>query len=107
VSDWQIGDLMLCVDAGPMKIIGGLEEAEDEAIGNLREGRIYRVDRIRTGLTVDCIGLVDLTERAGGVSTRFRKIRPDEHEACEDEFITLLNRSKAPAKVGFDEGVSQ
>jgi hypothetical protein len=25
---------------------------------------------------------------------RFRKIRPDEREACEPEFVTLLNRSK-------------
>ena len=28
---------------------------------------------------------------------RFRKIRPDAHERCEDEFITLLNRTKVSA----------
>jgi hypothetical protein len=28
---------------------------------------------------------------------QFRKIRPDEHEDCEPEFVTLLNRIKVEA----------
>lgn len=84
MDDWQIGDLALCVDAGPLKYIDGLPEARREYVEALVAGRLYKVTHISKGRTCDCIGLGDANYRAGGVSTRFRKIRPLTDEERED-----------------------
>jgi hypothetical protein len=110
VSDWQAGDLALCVDARRNPGVA--------RVSPIQEGGVYRVAGVqRLGCahalygTSDCSlfleGLLSEALTGAFAAARFRKIRPDEHEACEAEFVTLLNRSKVPAKVGFDEGVSQ
>lgn len=91
---WEIGDLALCVDDGPAIWLQGMPECNGEYIGKLRKGRIYQIALIggESGLTaflMEC--------GAGGLSHRFRKIKPDA-EPCEEEFTVLIKRMK-PAKV--------
>lgn len=88
-ADWQVGDLALCVAA-----------PDDPRFGPApyEEGATYSV----TGVAVNYRGSVGL--RLAGVEIHsdsgaawhgnFRKIRPDEHEPCEPEFVTLLTRVK-------------
>jgi hypothetical protein len=92
MSDWQAGDLAVCVDAHDNPAFRPTE---------VREGRTYRVTQVINhpfrnhagwpglllqGIQCDCTNGFD--------HRRFRKIRPDEQEACEPEFVTLLKRSK-------------
>ena len=101
--DWQVGDLAVCVNR--KRIHCGHTDIHNGDF--LPEGnsalRVVAVGRARTytGTAARC-GCVELTLENGsaGVASRFRKIRPDEHEACEPEFVTLLKKSKKPAKVG-------
>jgi hypothetical protein len=96
MSDWQVGDLAVCVDAKPHP---DNDAARNVSLSQLSEGKTYRV----TGLAkVDGIFLAGVTaayerEGYGWRSSRFRKIAPDKHEACEDEFVTLLKREKVNA----------
>jgi hypothetical protein len=95
MSDWQVGDLALCQDDSP------------DAFGALPvvAGAVYRVAGItnapeRHDKYGTCLGLhLEDVERWhwGYSAPRFRKIRPDEHEACEPEFVKLLKRTKVPA----------
>ena len=96
MSDWQVGDLAVCVDDSPCKCPCGGSPVSVTA------GVIYRVEAMRpnpgsTGPWPTLI-LQGVGARPGhyrGVNeNRFRKIRPDEHRACEEEFVTLLKRSK-------------
>lgn len=75
---WKVGDLAVCVDDSPPRMIGGLIETKREYVERLRKGEIYRVTHIARGKTVDCIGLGDINKRAGGECTRFRPILPAE-----------------------------
>jgi hypothetical protein len=88
-DDWKVGDLAVCVSS----VAGSV----------LVEGRVYTV----TGVDVAESWYADAGEvglhlrearannRCGGFyAYRFRKIRPDEHEACEEEFRILLQLSK-------------
>jgi hypothetical protein len=92
MSDWQVGDLAVCVDAGHNKMI--------------ETGKVYRVEAVRVAPAgysdTGSLGLVlegiCSNDRGGGYhATRFRKIAPDKPEACEDEFVTLLKRGKVSA----------
>jgi hypothetical protein len=96
--DWQVGDLAVCVNADPHPQYGPV---------TLREGCVYRVAGVKPGLEFNslvgrqCIGIYiagNLSAAPAGsyVADRFRKIRPDEHQACEPEFVTLLKRAKRP-----------
>lgn len=94
MSDWQVGDLAACVNSGKCpKCVNTCP------LPALDEGRIYTVATI----TSDEQGLLfDLAEFGrdpdwGFCAEHFRKIRPDEHEACEPEFVTLLKRTKVSA----------
>jgi hypothetical protein len=92
VSDWQVGDKALCVDAGPDRFYGdvGLTLGRIYTVVGLPMGNQY--DRWKEGLE---LGEVRPPKPSVGyASYRFRKIRPDEHEDCEPEFVELLNRSK-------------
>jgi hypothetical protein len=97
-NDWQVGDLAVCVDA---------QSRVNPTPTLLVEGRTYRVSGIYAPgrrLSSDFgspgyIGLMLEGLRNDSLSgafdaRRFRKIRPDEHQACEEEFVTLLKRSK-------------
>jgi hypothetical protein len=97
MSDWQVGDLAVCVDASS-RHPGNMSSSV------LREGAVYTVigiappERWITGEYG--IGLVFAEVRqpvnsdGSFIATRFRKIRPDKHESCEPEFVTLLKRSR-------------
>jgi hypothetical protein len=85
-----VGDLAVCVDARRSP---------------LTDGAVYTVSACLYHPALNCLGeftewtlLLHEVEPIHGLmgfcSTRFRKIRPDEQEACEPEFITLLKRSK-------------
>jgi hypothetical protein len=93
MSDWAVGDLVVCVDDVP--------QAGDRVRSGLVRGRTYTVsglfyegpgDRCSVGLTL--VELMPPPGRFAFCSDRFRKILPDKHEACETEFVTLLNRIK-------------
>jgi hypothetical protein len=92
-EDWKVGDLALCVDASPT--MNGRETG-------LAEGRVYRVtayfpipEPSKFGPSPGIlVGGVKFAGRRSFSSARFRKIRPDEHEDCEPEFVELLKRSK-------------
>jgi hypothetical protein len=94
--DWQVGDLAVCVDDGPHP-----QEPDRAGLTLVRTGGFYRVSGIGvsefyncTVLTFDGIdGHLD-TSTGFYAAWRFRKIRPDEQEACEPEFVTLIKRSK-------------
>lgn len=95
-DDWKVGDLALCVRGGggklrnAFKLSGkGYSEAHK---GCVTEGAVYTVRAVRP--TDGGLGL-GLKEIDGPwCASRFRKIRPDEHEDCEPEFVELLNRIK-------------
>lgn len=87
-TDWQVGDLAVRVDDTPT---GG-------PMVGLKLGHIYRVANI----TQTPVGLLRLWFEGvphvnGAAARQFRKIRPDAHEACETEFVTLLKRSRVSA----------
>lgn len=93
MSDWQVGDLAVCVDASP--------DFDGEPVP-LEQGTAYRVSGVafaprpsrkwgaRVGLNL--LGVEPWPW--GYASERFRKVVADEHEACETEFVTLLKRLK-------------
>ena len=96
MSDWQVGDLAVCVD--------------DRDCRKLANGRVYGVVEVIPPGSVSSDGVPNSTGitglRLAGVQNRphcawseyrFRKVRPDKHEACEDEFVTLLKRGKVSA----------
>ena len=88
-GDWKPGDLAVCVDNGE-RPLGRADR--------LRVGQIYTVSSVATNRHGH-IGLILQGVRSGGylggyVADRFRKVRPDQHEPCEEEFATLLNRTK-------------
>jgi hypothetical protein len=92
MNDWQVGDLALCVD----------DRQNPHAIGPCRAkaGQIYcvagvsTVDEPNTLFGRDGGGLYFDFDHQIYAAARFRKIRPDAHEACEEEFITLLRRTE-------------
>jgi hypothetical protein len=95
MSDWQVGDMAVS--------IGRQNRDNWWAKGGPPKGTILPVDAVV--VTADWTALV-FNQFPSPHFTRgwqhycFRKIRPDEHEACEPEFITLLKRSKIPALEG-------
>jgi hypothetical protein len=98
MSDWQVGDLAVCVDAEP-------QAGDFIRDSQLRVGSVYTVTRVllsggrgdRTAIGLSLLGMRPAGGREGYCEDRFRKIRPDEHEACEPEFVTLLKRTKVRA----------
>lgn len=95
MTDWKVGDEAVCVDARPRRW---------SYSNPLRENAVYTVIRVthdRCPHYGQAVGLVlaELsTEAPGGFfAERFRKVVKDKHEKCEDEFITLLKRSKVTA----------
>jgi hypothetical protein len=90
-DDWKVGDLAVCVDARPNCVTGQANPC--------KLGAVYTVERIVFDTSgVMGLGLVGVEfpncSLNADVATRFRKIRPDEHEPCEEEFRILLKLSK-------------
>jgi hypothetical protein len=89
MSDWQVGDLALCLaDHGDW--VGMSYGAVVKGPENGAVSRVIEIGYAGDGLKFAEFGHFFHRDR-------FRKIRPDEHEACEPEFVTLLKRVKAPA----------
>jgi hypothetical protein len=93
VNDWQVGDLALCVADAPCACCGTPTAAV--------AGRVYRVTDYYLAtrgfwcLSLEGVHPITNTKHWRGINAaRFRKIRPDELEACEPEFVTLLKRTK-------------
>ena len=97
-DDWKVGDLALCVDAGPFSHPRFRTTKPGRHI-LLSRGAVYRVARpLFEEMTGLCgLALEEFPDHEW-LAERFRKIRPDEHEDCEPEFVTLLNNCK-PVKV--------
>jgi hypothetical protein len=89
MSEWQVGDLAVCV------IGDGWFGYEHGSVPSAapQKNAVYRVVKVRPrdALVFLCFAEIDAK---GWNSAAFRKIRPDEHEACESEFVTLLQRIK-------------
>lgn len=88
MSDWAVGDLAACINKG-----GWIDGSTGKPAQGMPYGWVGQVIRVwdQVGSTM----LVFETGNPHGYSARqFRKIRPDEHGACEPEFVTLLKRTK-------------
>ena len=103
-DDWQVGDLAVCVRDGP--VFCRVPGYEIEHCGTLapRRGRTVRVASIYPAVCDDgCVAecgciVLQAEDGSAGIAKRFRKIRPDQHEPCEEEFRILLQLSKKRVK---------
>ena len=89
--DWQIGDLAVCIEGGDWF---SFEKQDFDGIGP-ELGSVHKVTFVSIqhgGVALDFAEWPDEWFWADA----FRKIRPDEHEACEPEFVTLIKRAKRP-----------
>jgi hypothetical protein len=98
MSDWEVGDLAVCVDDRPNPVWGP---------SGLTMSAVYRVTGVIFNPAPSSLygredwGLflagIDSGTEDGFCGSRFRKITPDKREACEDEFVTLLKRIRENA----------
>lgn len=93
-NDWQVGDKAVRVACE----CGG-RHPKPSAGSRPQMGAVFTVVGIRPGPFPNCrapcaLYLAERPEPHGFCSAGYRKIRPDEPEACEEEFRVLLNRSK-------------
>lgn len=93
MSDWQVGDLALCVASGRRTREGCVYTIADVLIPGSIDPEDGRTDDM---LLLRFSQLIPNPRGEWSGENRFRKIRPDEHEACEPEFVTLLKRAKRP-----------
>jgi len=94
--DWEIGDLALCVKVGPWH-----GNRSRRVVDGPAGGQTYKVSWVgltSSGLGLELEGVETHRNKDGSAilwrADKFRKIRPDEHEPCEAEFVTLLKLSK-------------
>lgn len=101
MSDWQIGDLALCVDDGIIHCGGGnmhTGQCAPKRGAVLRVTGIIAVTYALNGKLMDCgCPAIEFAGGLGATPKRLRKILPDKHEPCEAEFVTLLKRRKVKA----------
>lgn len=97
-EDWKPGDLAVCVDVRTHELPTYYASAGEW----LRLGATYRVAAVSPVSSSGKSGLAPYLWLDGCRRTashiRFRKITPDKHEPCEEEFQALLDRSKQPVK---------
>jgi hypothetical protein len=80
VTDWAAGDLAVC-DIGPR---GWWDEHTDNPVAGPMNGWVGRVGGVRTDEWFDTmLVFAEWPDPRGYIARQFRKIRPDEHEACE------------------------
>jgi hypothetical protein len=92
VSDWEVGDLAVCVDASPPQRFTDLFVENWGTATPLVRNKVYTVAKV--GAVKGGYRGLATTEDPDEpwLVTRFRKIRPDKIKACEEEFRTLLKR---------------
>jgi hypothetical protein len=105
-ADWEIGDKAVCISGGAPRY------SCPHTVEPLIEGAIYEVTGVWAYPLQTSAHLLVNGESphfhvgndmpSGWDSERFSKIKPDAHEDCEPEFVTLLQRIKSPAKQGAD-----
>lgn len=87
---WQVGDLAVCIaTADPLR----------GKTDRLQVGAIYTVTGVYASKKeAGCFGLIlretKPRKHPGFHSHLFRRVVRDKHEACESEFVDLLNRIK-------------
>lgn len=89
MSDWQVGDLAVRVTKGTWHC-EDYGKPKDKAPS---VGEACRVIAVRAHVDANYLELAEYPEGQWH-APNFRKIRPDEQEPCETEFVELLNRSK-------------
>ena len=96
MSDWQVGDLAVCVslhrDFPPIIRVGNVYRVEwvTPELLNMETGTI--------GVGLDFEGVPRMDDGTCSYDPcRFRKVTPDKHESCEDEFVTLLKHIRENA----------
>jgi hypothetical protein len=106
MSDWNVGDLAVCVDNSPKRASGPVNRRN---LALLTVGASYVVSWV--GIDPDAGGSLLLVgvphDNKGGIiagfrGDRFRRVVQDKHEACEAEFVTLLKRSRVRAGIVRD-----
>jgi hypothetical protein len=98
MSDWQVGDLAVCVSVSHPNY--------PHPFARLQVGRAYTVEAVGRPIETwngrsfggeRALGLCEVKpdiKGRGYPESLFRKVRPDITEACEEEFVTLLKKSK-------------
>ena len=96
-DDWQVGDLALMIESGQLQCphmrnvihMGSLcpSPGAVRKVVCVEESRV--VNSFSRSLYCGCIDL-DFADGTGGVSQRFRKIRPHQPDAEDAETIRLL-----------------
>ncbi len=95
MSDWQVGDLALCISTRHRKF--------SNAATRVRRGAIYTVERVGTkvhfgtDVALQIAGAPTRVSGYGWPSTMFRKIHPHAPDVEDRETISLLNGKPALA----------
>jgi hypothetical protein len=104
-DDWAVGDLAVRVaEQHPesLTVTGRAYEVIGFEVPGERSPQNGLLNGPHGSLGLILAGVQNMGRRANGapwaghVASNFRKIRPDEHEACEPEFVTLIRRAKRP-----------
>ena len=101
MSNWQKGDLALCVRGGfprdtVAKILGQWRTEEGEEA--LRSGAVYTVEEVSPYPTDEgWIGLKFREVSGSWISNRFRKINPPKADEFDREVIDLMAGKKVDA----------
>lgn len=98
MTDWQVGDLAVCVSNEPCDCCGMHLPAPEI-------GQVLTVAGVKACEGSLFLLLPDGPTTRDGIHTNdpwfaaseYRKVVKDAHEACEEEFITLLRKSRVRA----------
>ena len=91
MSDWSVGDRAICVDGGCCSCCGSKFFADNAAF------TVTGVLPFGEELYLSFAEVAAPHHSPWWEHSAFRKARPDAHEKCEDEFITLLKRRRVNA----------
>lgn len=101
MTDWQKGDLALCVDDGPKP---WLTDEQLRQLNRIKKGRVYTVTGLgrvgtRSGPTFFIEGAPATYEHRGigWTASRFRKVTPPKADEFDREVIDLMNRKPVEA----------
>lgn len=92
MDDWQVGDKAVCVDGSPCRVL-----PFPGAPFSIPEGAVHEVTGVADRGDGHGLFLAFGSYPHSFHESRFRKVRPDAHEPCEAEFVTLLQRTKEKA----------
>lgn len=94
MTDWQKGDLALCVKVGPWERMHSGRPVPARVNG----GEVHQVSRVGAFVGVTILYFDDVLEPDRGFdASRFRKVTPPKPTADDREVIALMKGKKAPA----------